>query len=156
MVEEVCLKLKNDKTEYICNEKWTKDNKISSGSYTVIRNDVVSNMKDLIIHCLTYCYDIDIPENYKVTKIYSIVFSTGNFEPEDRTCSTCSSSILFSSADKKYIENKFKILCKLVGKKSRMESDKYFCWHTEDFASNQIIHSYNIKESYLVEEVGDN
>lgn len=151
MVDKVCLKLKDGNTDYICNEAWYKSSNKVAGSYDIIRNSIVSNMEDLIIYCLTYYYDIDIPEDYKVTTIYSIVFSTGNFEPEDRSCSTCRSNIVFSSTNQKYVEDKFKKLCKLVGKKCRIQSNKYFCWHTEDFASNQIIHSYNIEKNYLVE-----
>ena len=31
--------------------------------------------------------------------------------------------------------------------------DVVYCWHTEDFARNQIIHSYGIDKSYIVNKI---
>ena len=153
MVEKVFLKLK-DKEGIICNEAWYNNIKNKeAGYYEIIKNRIVSSMEDLIQYCLTYYYDIDIPKDYKVTTIYSIVFCTGDFDPESRTCSKVNSSIIYSNPNEIYIRDKFKTLCKLAKTKSKLDSKNYFCWHTEDFASNQIIHSYNVVRSYLVEKM---
>ena len=40
MVDGVCLKLKNDRTEYICNEKWTKDN-VGSEYLTLVKKQLL-------------------------------------------------------------------------------------------------------------------
>lgn len=153
MIDKVCLKLKDSTDSYICNEAWFKGSDKLVGKYTVIKNIIISCMEDLIKYCMVYNYEIDISETYKLVTIYNIVFSTGNFEPEDRTCSSCSSSIIFSSTDLNYIQKKFKIMCKQVHKKARLQGDSYFCWHTEDYAVNQIIHSYKIDKSYIVEKL---
>lgn len=155
MSNRVCLKMKDEDNKYICSEEWynynIKHNKLQHNtSYTVLTKGFIDSMEDLIKYCLIYYYDVEIPKEYTIIDIYNIVFATGNFEPEDRTCSTCRSNIIFSSSDKEVVYKKFKKLCKQVGKNSKMESDKYFCWHTEDYASNQIIHSYNIEKSYLI------
>ena len=44
-------------------------------------------------------------------------------------------------------------MCKQVHKNARLQGDSYFCWHTEDYAINQIIHSYKIDKSYIVEKL---
>lgn len=160
MIEKVCLTVNDSYNEsYICNEAYfdniikTKRGK-SSVKYEILNNKLVSSMEDLIKYCLIYNVDIDIPEGYKVTKIYNIIFTTGNFDPDNREYSNCHSSIVYSSLDETYIKNKFKIMCNCVGKKNNVENYKhYFCWHTEDFADNQIIHAYNIDESFIVEKV---
>ena len=160
MVEKVCLQV-NDCSEnnYICNEVYfnalkNNMNRSISGRYQVLNNKLISCMEDLIQYCLTYGIDIDIPKDYKVTELYNIIFATGDFESSGREYSTCHSSIVCSSSNKKYIENKFKIMCKCINKQSHTCLYKnYFCWHTEDFAHNQIIHSYNIDKSYIVERV---
>ena len=162
MIEKVCLPVKCDYGErYVCNEAYINmvhkriNNYVKPGvSYEVINNKLVQCMEDLIKYCLTYNLEIDIPEHFKVTKIYNIIFTTGNFEPDGREYSSCQGNIVYSSTDKKYIEDKFKFMCKFTGKKNHNNLYKhYFCWHTEDFAHNQIIHSYNIDESYIVERV---
>ena len=162
MIEKVCLTVNDSYNEsYICNEAYFDNiikTKCGKGSvkYEILNNKLVSSMEDLIKYCLIYNVDINIPDEYKVTKIYNIIFATGNFDPDGREYSNCHSSIVYSSLDKKYIENKFKIMCDCIGKKNNVENYKhYFCWHTEDFADNQIIHSYNIDESYIVERVGE-
>ena len=162
MVERICLAVNDSYADsYICNESYynalLNNKSVKSGcKYQVLSNKLISCMEDLISYCLTYNVDVTIPEEYKVTKTYNIIFSTGNFEPSDRECSTCRSSIVLSSTDKEYIEKKFGIMCKSTGKTPNIKSyGHYFCWHTEDFAHNQVIHSYNIDESYIVERVVD-
>ena len=160
MIEKVCLPIKNySRCAYVCNETYFNyiyDNKLYTGEgYQVINDDMVCNMEELITYCLTYSIEIDIPDGYTVTKLYSIVFGQGNFDPDDRITSTCESHIVCSSTDEKYIKNKFKQMCKHIRKKSSRKHRKWFCWHTEDFAYNQIIHSYNLCESYLVRKNKD-
>lgn len=160
MIEKICLSVNDSYDEsYICNEAYFKDIvKHKSGKsdikYEVLNNKLISCMEDLIKYCLTYNIDINIPNGYKVIKIYNIIFSTGNFEPDNREYSTCQSSIVYSSLDKSYIEKKFKIMCDNIGRKNHISNYKhYYCWHTEDFAHNQIIHAYNIDESYIVTRI---
>lgn len=160
MIEAVCLKLKDYSDEsYICNEKYINTARLKNNikyavRYEVIKDKIINCMEDLIKYCLIYNYDIDIPKNYKVDKIYNILFTTGNFDPDSRSTSNCHSSIVFSSLDEKYIYSKFKIMCKSINRKSLYESKRTYCWHTEDFADNQIIHSYDIDESYIVTKLG--
>lgn len=164
MADKVCLRFKKDKNRFICNEEWYLDNQdiikqqMDNGElkvpcFEVLRKGHIDNMEDLIKYCLAYYYDVEIPKEYKVETLYSIVFCTADFDPDDRTTSTCRSSIIFSSTDKKQVESKFKKLQKDVGKGSRLQSKIYFCWHTEDYAYNQIIHSYNICQSYIITKI---
>jgi hypothetical protein len=164
MIEKLCLPVKCDYGErYVCNEAYmnhlrkTKYKDVPGGvRFEVLTNKLVQCMEDLIKYCLTYNIEIDVPEQYKVTKIYNIILTTGNFDPDNRECSNCHSSIIYSSLDEDYIHKKFEYMCKCVNRKNIRDNFKnYFCWHTEDFADNQIIHSYNIDESYIVERVGE-
>lgn len=154
MKKELCVKLKDDKC--VCNETYINNNKknLTQGSYEVLKDGFVNSTEELINYCLTFCYDVEIPEGYEVETIYNIIFTTGNFSPDGREYSTCHSSIIFSSADKDMCEKKFKYYCKSVNKKPIQEGKRHYCWHTEDFAYNQIIHSYEISESYVVKKVG--
>jgi hypothetical protein len=154
MTEKVCIKLKNE-NEFICNEEWFeynkhKDNLIPTASYDVLVKGYILCMEDLIKYCLQYNYEIEIPEGYVATTIYNIVFTTGNFGPDDRASSSCVGDVIFSTTDEKYARKKFESMCKDVGKETRRKSNKHFCWHTEDYATNQVIHSYSIDKSYLV------
>lgn len=161
MSERVCIRLNNNYEEsYICNEEWfeynrkRKTNSIKDGArYEVLRKGYITDMEDLIRHCLVYNYDIDIPEGYKVTTIYNIIFNSANFEPDARDYSSCNGDILYSSVDKQYIDKKFNYLCKTVNKKSVLNHENLFCWHTEDYATNQIIHSYSKRTSYIIEKI---
>lgn len=153
---EVCLKLNND-DGYICSEEWWKvniKNAVPGVRYTVLSKGFITDMEDLIRYCLVYHEDFEIPENYQVTILYNIIFSTGNFDPNDREYSLCKSEILYTSKDKKFILDKFKSLCKRIGKENQLKGINCYCWLTEDYATNQIIHSYNIDESYLIEKRG--
>ena len=162
MIEKLCLPVKCDyEKRYVCNEAYmnhlqkTKYKDMSGGvRFEVLTNKLVQCMEDLIKYCLIYNIEIDIPKNYKVDKIYNILFTTGNFDSDSRSTSNCHSSIVFSSLDEKYIYSKFKIMCKSINRKSLYESKRTYCWHTEDFADNQIIHSYDIDESYIVTKLG--
>ena len=159
MVDAVCLPIIDDYMEsYICNDKYMKNNTLKSNNkssirYEVVSNKIVSCMEDLISYCLTYHYDINIPENYKVDKLYNIMLTTGNFDPDSRSSSNCHSSIVLSSFNADYINKKFNIMCKLIGKPNLYKSKNTYCWQTEDFADNQIVHSYNLDESYVVTKI---
>lgn len=155
MKDKICLPLKDSgRMNYICNEsyiEYLKENKeLDNKGYLVIKDSLVQTMEDLIQYCLVYNYSIDIPDDYKVIKLYNIVFCTGNFDPDMRECSNTTGSILYSSTDEQYIIDKFKTMCSYINKEPLMSSQRWFCWHTEDFAVNQIVHSYNIKESYFI------
>ena len=159
MVERVCLPIKRESEEereaYICNEAWWKYNfkkqKISNATkYDVYKNDFVSNMEDLIKVSLTYHNDVEIPENYEIIEMYNIIFTSGNFDPAGRNYCSLVSDILYTHTDKDKVFEKFNKYCKSVKRKPIMEGQRYFCWSTEDFADNYIIHSYKIEESYLV------
>ena len=162
MIEKIYLPVNCDYEErYVCNESYMKylhsnNSVIKAGArYDVLSDKLVQCMEDLIRYCLVYNIDINIPEQYNITKIYNIVFSTGNFDPEKREISTCNSSIIYSSLDAKYIYKKFKFMCESVGiTKHHSQCKYYYCWHTEDFAHNQIIHSYSVDESYIVTRIG--
>lgn len=160
MINPVCLKLKDYEDRYICNEKYInvirKDINTHTGSYEVIINNVIQNMKDLIHYGLTYNYDIEIPDNYKVTKYYHIVFSTSNFEPKNREHTFVKSSITFTTTTKSQVKKMFDRMCKTIGRKPIYQDRFTFCWQTDDFAVNQIVNSYSITESYLVEEIDSN
>lgn len=157
-MEKLCLPVKcNYETRFVCNESYIKylentKSLIETGvRYEVIKDTLAQCMEDLIKYCLTYNIEIDIPEGYTVEKIYNIVFATGDFNPDRREASTVTSSIIYSSNNKDYIYKRFKVMCDIVGKENNIRSMKdYYCWHTEDFAYNQIIHSYSIEESYIV------
>lgn len=157
MVQPVCLKLKDYKDRYICNQKYVdiirkcKDKHL--GSYEVFINDTIQNMRDLIIQGLTYNYDIEIPDGYSVTKLYHIVFSSGNFEPNDRNHTSVRSSITFTTKSKSQVKKMFERMCKTIGRKPIYKDKFNFCWQTDDFAYNQVTNTYSITESYLVEEV---
>lgn len=160
MVQRAGLKLL-DEEKYICNEKWfnwftKQDNEVKyATTYEVLKNDYILDMKDLINYCLTYHYNIEIPKNFKVTTIYTITLTTCNFEPDRRYASNTNTHGLFSSADKNFIEQKFKIMCKSrkQGSYKNYDNKRHHCWHGDDYSYNQIIHSYDISETYLVEEV---
>lgn len=158
MNNKVCIQTRDD--IYICSEEWydehKNDDEFKSGAkYEVLNKGYILDMADLINYCLTYNYDIDIPNEYKVTTIYTITFSTANFDPNNRTYSNVNTYGLFSSTDKKYIENKFKSICK-TRKECNYEgynTKRHYCWHTEDYAYNQIIHSYDINETYIIDKI---
>lgn len=153
MTEPVCLKLKDYDDRYICNNSYViqKFKFTYEGQYETITDSIIKNMEDLIRYCLTYNYAIDIPDGYNVTKLYHIVFSTGNFEPKDRIHTFIRSSITFTSKNKNQVEKMFKRMCKTIGRKPHYQDKFTYCWQGEDFAVNQIVNSYSITESYLVE-----
>lgn len=154
MIERACLRLiDEDELSYICNEKWFKTANKEAGRYEVISDNIVSSEIDLIKYCLEYHYKIDIPNKYNIVEIYSIVFTTSDFEPDDRNYSSCRANIIYSDEDYNKVKTKFIQMCKSVKKKSSREGKDYLCWHTEDYAHNQIIHSYVIDKSYIVKEV---
>ena len=124
-----------------------------TGRYEILDNKYIFNMEDLINYCLTYGYDIEIPKEYNVTKIYNIVFTTGNFDPEDREMSNTRGSILYSHTDIEKVLDRFEQMCKDVNKEPVLKSKYYYCWQTEDYAVNQIVHSYKVCDSYIVEEI---
>ena len=157
MSNPVCLQLKDYENKYICNQSYEpiirKQKHEEMISYEVINDNVVSNMRDLIQYCLTYNIEIDIPKEYKVITLYNILFCTGNFEPNDREHSFCRSSLVFTSSSKNQTKKKYEKMCKLL-KRNPIYKDKFtFCWQTEDFAINQIVHCYSLSESYLIEEI---
>lgn len=158
---EICFKINHDwENAYICTEEyWTKMTKNkgkreNGGKYDILKKGLINSVEEMINYCLTYCIDINIPEGYKTTKIYNIVLSTGNFEPDDRTYSTSTSSIIFSTTDEKVAERRFKYICKeRKGLNVTQEGKRHFCWYGEDFAHNQVVFSYDLNISYLVERV---
>lgn len=110
------------------------------------------------LYLCTFDYNVVIPKEYEVETVYSIVFSTASFEPEDRKYSIVSSSIVCTSRDKEYIEDRMQYYIKYIPQpigRYRKISDNWVCWHTEDFAHNQVIHSYNICTSYIVNKVNN-
>lgn len=153
MKKELCVRLKDGK--YVCNETYINNNKknLSQGPYEVLKDGFVNSIEELINYCLTFCYDMEIPEGYGVETIYNVVFTTGNFDPDGREYSNCHSSVIFSSVNKDVCEKKFKYYCKSVGRKAILENKRHYCWHTEDFAYNQVIHSYELCESYIVRKL---
>lgn len=145
---EYKLKLKNE-NRWLCTEKYKPD---EEGIYEPILT--CHSMKDLIEYALTYKFDFEIPKGYKYKKIYIITCSTANFEPNNRKYSTVSSCNIFMSENKKEAENKFKEMIKKIKNKNTRTLGKYcFCWHTEDYAINQVIHSYNLTEGYVIENI---
>lgn len=161
-MEDLCIKIK-DKYEdkYLCSNEWFeymfKHKKLNpKTSYEVLAEGYIQDMQDLIRHALTYNYDIILPKGYKVTPIYNIIFTTANFDPKNRALSTCNGNIIYSNTNLKYINKKFKWLYENINKPYVvLKSDKMICWHTEDYAYNQIIHAYNIEESYIIEKEVD-
>ena len=159
-VDKVCIKTNDDYTRYVCNETWYKDAKRNhklaedGARYNVFLDKYIQTMEDLITECLLSYEDITIPEGYKVTIIYNIILTSGNFEPDDRTCTNTRGSVMFSTTDEKWAYQKFNYLCS-THKNYLMKSDKYCCWHSDDFAHNQIVCSYNLCKSYVVEKIGD-
>ncbi len=157
---EICFKIKCDYEEqYICTEEWMEKNKknaISGARYEVLRKGFIGSIEEMINHCLTYYIDIDVPKEYKVTKIYNIILSTGNFEPDDRTYSTVTSSIIFSTSNEKLAKRRFKLFCKQRKNLNVTQQGKnHFCWYGEDFAHNQIVFSYDLRSSYLIKKEDD-
>lgn len=152
-VEEACLECK-DKDGFICNEAYANNkNNIKSGvNYSVYKDNIVRNMQELIEYCLHWGEDVIIPKEYKVTKLYSIVFTTSDFEPEDRRYSRSWSNVILTTTDKNHAQSVYDSYCHMQNRGKEIMKNVY-CWHTEDFARNQIIHSYSLKESYLVEKV---
>lgn len=155
---EICFRINHDwENAYVCTEEWIKNNKdkiVNGSKYDILKKGFINSVEEMINYCLTYYIDINIPEGYKVTKIYNIVLSTGNFEPSDRTYSTCTSSIIFSTTDEKAAERRFKYICKdRKGLNVTQEGKRHFCWYGEDYASNQIVFSYDLNISYLVERI---
>lgn len=160
MCPKICLKLKDDKDGYICTEEWylhntkKKPNNLPTGPYQILIKGFITSMEHMIAYCLSNNIDIEIPKDYKVTKLYNILFTTADLTPGDRGYSSCRSCVLYTSTDEQFIQDNFEYLCKQINKKkiNRM-GKKYVCWDTEDYASNQIIHSYNIEVSYQVEKI---
>lgn len=127
-----------------------------TGKYEILDDKYVNDMEDLISYCLTYGYDIEIPRDYTVIKVYNIVFTTGNFDPSDRETSVTRGSVLYSHTDIEKVLNRFEQMCKDINKEPVLKSKYYYCWQTEDYATNQIVHSYKVCDSYIVEKVGIN
>ena len=156
MSNPVCLQMKDYKDKYICNQSYEpilkKQKHTKMISYEIVNDNIVSNMKDLIKYCLTYNIEIDIPEGYVVTTLYNILFCTGNFEPKDRAHSFCRSSLIYTCNTKSQAKKTFERMCKSLGRKPIYKDKSTFCWQTEDFAVNQIVHCYSLSESYLIEE----
>jgi len=157
-VEKVCIKTNDSYTRYVCNESWYKEANINNkldrdgATYNVFLDKYIQTMEDLITECLLSYEDIAVPEDYKVTTIYNIVLTSGNFEPDDRTCTNTRGSIMFSTTNEKLAQQKFNYYCS-THKKCLMKSDKYCCWHSDDFAHNQIVCAYNLTKSYIVEVI---
>ena len=156
MSNPVCLQMKDYKNKYICNQSYEpilkKQKHTEMISYEIVADNIVSNMKDLIKYCLTYNIEVDIPKEYEVITLYNILFCTGNFEPEDREHSFCRSSVVYTCETKSQAKKTFERMCKSLGRKPMYKNKNTFCWQTEDFAVNQIVHCYSLSESYLIEE----
>ena len=158
-----CLDYKDDETRHLCTNDFCRDHKNLKSGHEYVET-IFDTMEELLGYALNMNENVEIPKGYKATKIYSIVFSTGNFDPKDKSISTVDSSIFYSSKDKTFIEKMFDKY--VEGKEesftkastyfhTRHNSRKHkywYCWHTEDFAYNQVIHSYSIRESYLIEK----
>ena len=144
-----CLKFKNE-DKYLCTKDY--DIRVHKGNPEPIEFIYTNftTMEELINYALTMYYDVEIPNGYKVETIYHIIFSTANFEPNDRECSIVNSSIVCSSKDKDYIDSRMKFYSTCITGKFRKVTNNWIYWHTEDFAHNQVIHSYNIDKSYII------
>lgn len=117
--------------------------------------EICSTIEELIKYALVYNYDFKIPDEYKVTTLYNIIHSCGNFMPDERDYTTVVGSVIYTTTDKKDAESHYKKYCKRIGKKNSNHIGKYkFCWQSEDIAINQIVHSYCLDKSYLVEKYG--
>ena len=148
-----CLKFKEEQ-KFLCTKDFDSKEIVNNSKEPIeLIYTNVTTLKELINYGLTMNYNIEIPES-KITTVYHIIFSTGNFEPDDRSRSLVNSSIVFSSTDKNFIEKKMKDYAEQVkGYKHHSISKNWVCWHTEDFAHNQIIHAYNVEKSYIIENV---
>lgn len=151
-IEEACLEYK-DKDGYVCNEAYMEKNEPKSGKrYSIYKNEIVRNMQELIEYCLHWNENVIIPKEYKITKLYSIIFTTADLEPDDRRYSRSWSNIILTTTDKTHAQSIYDSYCNIQNRGKEIMKNVY-CWHTEDFANNQIIHSYSLKESYLVERI---
>lgn len=145
-------KLKVSEKHWICTRNYKCD---EEGSYEPVYT--CKTLEDLIQYALTYGYNFEIPKGYKYTTIYSINFSTGNFDPKYRNYSNLHSTVIYSYYNKKEAEQKFSELTKSIDRnRARKLSKTLWCWHTEDYAYNQIIHSYSLSKSYIVERSNEN
>lgn len=142
-MSECCLKLKDN--EYLCTKKFKPK---EEGRYISILT--AETLEDLINYALTYKYDFELPKGYSYKILYSIVCTTGNFMPEIKEQSNCNGCIIYSTFNKKNAENEFKKITKLIKNNHRTLNKNHFCWHTEDYAINQIIHSYDLVESFVI------
>ena len=156
------LTYKHDKKKHLCTNGFCNniDNLEPTHEYT---ETVFDTLEELLEYALNMNEDVEIPEDYNVTKIYNIVFSTANFDPLNRECSTTDSHVIYSSKDKEFIDkmferyiNEHENLLKQNSKAFHMRPNSrrnknWYCWHTEDFAYNQVIHSYSKRESYIIE-----
>ena len=156
MVEPVCIEKidKNSRQKVcICNQAYIDSIKdYEYTKYETYDNTYISTMEDLISHCFTYNEDVIIPDGYKITKIYSIVCTTADFMPDARNTSNCRAYVIYSSTNKELVQEKFKTICESVKKETRRKNNRHFCWHTEDYADNQIIHSYDLTEGCIIEK----
>lgn len=152
MSDSIYLELKDGSV--LCDEstsrKLVEQNTYTGVCHHTLKDGLILSLRDLIGYALSMNYEFEMPEGYKYKKIYNITFNCANLEPESRRCSTCNSSILYSSEDYDFIINKFNYLCNSVEKPTDRKNKRWFCWHTEEYSQNQIIHSYNISESYIV------
>lgn len=142
-MSENCLKLKDN--EYLCTKNFKPK---KEGRYIPILT--AETLEDLINYALTYKYDFEMPKGYKRKTVYSIVCTTGNFMPETREQSNCNGCIIYSSFNRKNTENEFKKITRLLKSNHKYIYKNHFCWHTEDYAINQIVHSYDLVESYII------
>ena len=154
MSEAFCLKLLSDRDydEYVCNKTYEESNTLT-GCFYVINDLLVPTYEDFIKYCLVHEYKIEIPEGYELITLYNIVCTTADFDPETRRRSTCRASVVYTDRDYNKVKSIFDEMCNIVNKPTTRYNKNYYCWHTEDFASNQIIHAYNVEKSYIVRKL---
>lgn len=163
-IKQCCLKIIDEPSSYICNECWYKKHKNeykynrynqsnTVNSFTVMNDMIIRNMEDLIKYCLAYHYKIEIPKQYEVQQLYNIIFTVGDFDPEDRQSTVCRSYVVYTDTDYNKVKSRFNTMCRLSQKTPTLKSEKCFTWQTQDFAYNQIVHSYTISKSYKVTKI---
>lgn len=145
-----CLKYKNEPKKFLCTEKYLKNSSslIPEGKYESIKCD---SMEELINYALVMGEDIEIPEKYKITKIYNLLYVIGDFNPKDRNFSKVHSVVMNTSTNEESINKIFRRNIKNINKPLIVETDKMCCWQSEDYSYNQIVHAYCKEVSYLIE-----